>query len=256
MNLLNIVKSVLNLEKRIDVKTLPSQGLFYKDDFSIKIKRVDIEDIIEYEHDFIKNNVGLIIYKIKRIVKKNIIIENNYSFNDIKSIDIVYLFLEIVRFTKNEPIKFKYFDEIINGEKMIEFGSKYFNYFNIDNNLMKMYNNIDKCFDIDGYKYSLPSIGIEDSLTNYLVVKSDSVNNHIYNTYFYDFTHFILDRNKLSISEIDNLIQIFNFDIDESELNKIKNIVEIFLPLQRYSLVEEGKVIDISAKIDLEKIWK
>jgi hypothetical protein len=256
MNLLNIVKSVLNLEKKIDVKTLPSQGLFYKEYFSIKIKKANIEDIIEYEQDFIKDNVGLIIYKIKKIVRNNIIIENGYSFNDIKSIDIVYLFLEIVKFTKNESVKFKYFDESVNMEKVIEFESKYFNYFNIDEKLMSMYNSIDRCFDIDGYRYSLPSIGVEDSLTNYLISKSNLPNSQIYNTYFYDFTHFILDKNTLTFSEIENLIQIFNFDIDEKELNKIKSVVEMFIPLQRYSLIEKGKVIDINAKIDLEKIWK
>jgi hypothetical protein len=254
MSLLNIVKSVLNLEKKIDVKILPSQGIFYKEDFNIKIKRANIEDIIEYEYNFIKDNLSLIIYKIKKIVKSNIIIENGYSFNDIKSIDIVYLFLEIVKFTKNESIKFKYFDDSI--ERVIEFESKYFNYFKIDKNIMNMYNNVDRCFDIDGYKYSIPSIGIEDSLTRYLISKSDSPNSQVYNTYFYDFTHFILNKNTLTFEEIENLIQIFNFDIDEKELIKVKNIVNIFTPFQKYSLIEDGRVIEINSKIDLENIWK
>ena len=38
MNLLNLVKNLLNLQKKIDKKELPSQGLFYKDDFEIIIK--------------------------------------------------------------------------------------------------------------------------------------------------------------------------------------------------------------------------
>jgi hypothetical protein len=35
MNLLSIIKGILNINKKIDVKKLPSQGLFYKDDFEI-----------------------------------------------------------------------------------------------------------------------------------------------------------------------------------------------------------------------------
>lgn len=255
MNLLNVVKSVLNLEKKLEIKNLPSQGLFYKDDFILKIKKASIEDIIEYEHNFIKDSVGLIIHKIKNLVKKNIIIENGYCFNDIKSVDIIYIFLEIVKFTKNEAVKFIYFDEYLKIKKIIEFGNENFNYFKIDESTMNTYNKKDKYFDIGGYKYSLPSIGIEDSLTSYLINKSN-INSKVYNSYFYDFTHFLLDKNSLSFNEIDNLIQIFNFDIDKDELKKLKDIIELFTPIQKYSLLQDGRVIDMNAKIDLEKIWK
>jgi len=46
MNLVNLLKGLLNLQKKIDIKILPSQGLFYKDDFEITIKKADVEDII------------------------------------------------------------------------------------------------------------------------------------------------------------------------------------------------------------------
>ena len=36
MNLINLVKRILNINKEIDTKTLPSQGLFYNDDFKMK----------------------------------------------------------------------------------------------------------------------------------------------------------------------------------------------------------------------------
>ena len=35
MSLINLIKGLLNLQRRLDKKTLPSQGLFYKDDFEI-----------------------------------------------------------------------------------------------------------------------------------------------------------------------------------------------------------------------------
>jgi hypothetical protein len=255
MSLLNLVKSLLNLEKEIDIKVLPSQGLFYNDEFTIRIKKADIEDIIEYEYNYIKDDLGLIIHKVKRIVEKNLILSRGYIFEDLKSIDIIFLFLEIVRFTKGESIKFLYIDEW-GREDIVEFTPNNFNYFFIDEKLMKYYNNNEKCFEIEGYKYSLPSIGVENSLTNFLLSKINKPGSVKYNDYFYDFTYFLQNKNKLSFDEIENLIQIFNFDIEDSEWEKIGRILKSFLPIQKYTLIKDGKIIDINAKIDLEKIWK
>ena len=70
MSLANIVRGILNLQKKINVKTLPSQGLFYKDDFELWIKKADVEDIIEYEHQYEKEDLGLVITRVKKIVEK------------------------------------------------------------------------------------------------------------------------------------------------------------------------------------------
>ena len=69
-------------------------------------------------------------------------------------------------------------------------------------------------------------------------------------------TYFLGDKNKVTFSEIENLIQIFNFDLDKIEREKVKKIIDTFQPLQKYSLVKNNKIIDINSKIDLEKIWK
>lgn len=214
-----------------------------------------MEDIIRYEHNFVKD-IGVIISKIKKIVENNIKLSKKYKYDDIKSIDIVYIFLEIVKFTNKHSISLSYYDELNNEEKSIEFSSKYFNYFKINDELMSKYNNKEKCFEINNYRYSLPSIGIENSLTSYLTIKSYEPGAEKYNNYFYDFTYFLGDKNKLSIEEVDNLIQIFNFDIEEEELEKVKQIIQTFEPLQRYSLIDGDTQIDLSSKIDLSKVWK
>ena len=255
MNLLNLVKNLLNIQKNIDNRFLPSQGLFYKDDLTITIKKAEEKDINEYEMDFIKENLGLIIYKVKKIVEKNLILSNGYNFEDLKSIDIVFLFLEIVKFTKGRPIKIDFINESGNPDT-VEFSSDYFNYFKLSNDLLNKYNKSLKCFEIDGYKFSLPTIGIENCLTNFLIFKNNQIGSEKYNEYFYDFTYFLSDKNSIDFKEIENLIQIFNFDIDENEIDKIKNILRTFLPLQKYSLIRNGKIIDINSRIDLEKIWK
>jgi len=253
--LYDILRGILNLQKKIEKKNLPSLGLFYPDNFDIYIKRAALEDIIEYEHKYSKENLGIIINKVKKIVEKNIIITNGFKFEDIKSVDIIFLFLEIVRFTKKKPIEINYVDE--NGESnVIEFNTTFFNYCKIDDSLMECYDYVNKEFLIDGYKYSIPSIGVENSLTNFLIHQATKKESGRYNDYNYDFTYFVNGKSFLTFQEIENLIQIFNFDLEKSEIDKVKKIVDMFLPLQKYSLIRNGKVIDINSKIDLENIWK
>jgi hypothetical protein len=254
MNLLNLIKEILGNQKKIDTKSLPSQGLFYKDDFEIYIKKADIGDIIEYEIGYDSEDIGNILSKLKRIVEKNIILPSGYSFIDVKSIDVVFLFLEIAKFTNNKPISLTYFNDEIGRDDTIEFGENSFNYFKIDN--LHRYDKVEKNFDIDGYKYTLPSIGIENSITNFLISKQNTPNCGVYNEYKYDFINFLGFKNHLTFNEIDNLIQIFNFDIDESEIKKISKVCKKFHQLQRYTLKKGERIIDINSKIDLEKIWK
>jgi len=256
MSLTNILRGILSLNKKIDIKTLPSQGLFYKDDFELWIKKADIEDIIEYEYQYEKEDLGLVITRVKRIVENNVILSKPYSYFDIKSIDIVYLFLEVVKFTNNKKIDIKYFNDIIGKDELISFDSSNFNYVKLDNKLLKSYDALDREFVIDGFRYSVPCIGVENSLTNFLISKSNDENADVYNNYSYDFLYFLGHKSNLSFSEIDNLIQIFNCDLTDDDREKVENIVKSFSKIGKYSLKKDSKVIDVAAKIDLEKIWK
>lgn len=256
MNLLNLLKGLLNLQKKIDVKILPSQGLFYPVDFEITIKKADIEDIIEYEHNYIKDDLGSIINKLKKIVEKNSIFSSCYEFSDLKSIDIIFLFLEIVKFTKGKSISLTYFDDELGKENVIEFSSNHFNYFKLNELLLSKYNKESRQFIIDDFKFSLPSIGVENCITNYLISKSDEYDAIKYNDYNYDFIFFLGNKRNVTFNEIDNLIQIFNYDIEVDDRKKIRSIVKMFNPIQKYSLKRGNKIIEMNSKIDLEKIWK
>lgn len=242
-------------KRKIDVKLLPSQGLFYKNDLEITVTPASKKDIIDYEKNYIKDDVGVVIYYIKKIVQKNIIISSGYKYEDIKSIDVIFIFLEIVSLTKGRPINLIYFDKNKDKEEKIEFGSKNFNYFQLGD-LIKYYDYEERCFVVNGYKYTLPSIGVENCLTNFLIIKSAEENSSVYNSYFYDFTHFVGHKNHLKYKEIENLLQIFNFDMESEEIVKIKKIINTFAPIQRYSLVKDGRVVEMTSKINLEKIWK
>ena len=93
-------------------------------------------------------------------------------------------------------------------------------------------------------------------MTNFLIIKSSEQDAFNYNNYTYDFTYFVGDKNTLKFKEIENLIQIFNFDMDKDEMKKMKEVIKTFLPLQRYSLKKDGRVVEMNSKINLEKIWK
>lgn len=255
LNILNILKGVLNLQKKIDIKRLPSLGLFYNDDFELSIKKAEIEDILEYENKYVKDDIGIIIGQLKNIVKKNCIFSNKYEFNDLKSIDIIFLFIEIVKFTKGKTIDLTYFNDESGNEDIIEFSSDYFNYFEL-NNLMEKYDIETKQFIVDDFKFSLPSIGVENSITNFLSNKANDSSIEEYNYYSYDFMFFLGNKKNVTFNEIDNLIHIFNFDIDDYTKKKIKKIIKMFLPFQKYSLKKGNRIIDIDSKINLEIIWK
>lgn len=256
MNLIRLIRNLFTNKVRIDVKKLPSQGFFYSDDFEVCIKKADLNDIKEYESDYDRENLSCVLKKLKTIVEKNVILSKNYTYNHIKSIDIVFLFLEIVKLTKNKKIKIEYYNDINSKKDFIDFDSKNFNYFKISEELFEKWNENERLFDINGYKYSLPSIGVENSLTMYLTSKSYEKDALKYNEYNYDFTFFLGNKEVVNFEEIENLIQIFNFDIDEDEYKKIEDVIRLLNPMQRYSLIKDDKIIEMSSKLNLEKIWK
>jgi hypothetical protein len=67
---------------------------------------------------------------------------------------------------------------------------------------------------------------------------------------------FVGTKNNLSDDEIYNLVTIFNYDIDDKEKNKIKNIISKFQTLIGYTIRIDDKIIDLKSNLDLENIWK
>ncbi len=250
-SIFSLFNSLLNHTKKLNLSKLPSQGKFYKDDFEIKIKRSDLEDIIDYEYNFDKENVFLIVESIKKVVRKNIILPAPFLFDDIKSVDLVFLFLEIVKFTKKRGIKVPYFNTKIGKEDLIEFNSENFNYFDFSK---YEFDNQTKEILIDGYRFSMSSIGIENNLTLFLAKKIKEGKN--WSDYVYDFLFFSNNKNYLSEEELENLVLIFNFDMEDSEKKSIQKIVNNFMKIVGYSLKIDGEVVELKTKINLETIWK
>ena len=255
MGLLEIIKNIVSGSKRIDILKLPTQGYFYPSGFDIKIKKAQDEDIIDYEFSFDKENILLVIEAVKKIVKNNTIFNSGYKFEDLKSVDIVYLFLEIVKYTKGKKILIDFFNDDVGIIDKIEFCSDNFKYFDL--NKFKDSHDKETCdFYVNGYKFSMPSIGVENSLTQYLMSLSDLPDTDMYNDYSYDFLFFLGRKNNLNYEEIENLITIFNFDIDDEERAKIKSVINEFIEIVGYNLRHKNLLVDVKSNIDLENVWK
>ncbi len=257
MNPIRWIRSLFGKKTmKIEVSALPSQGFFYDGGFELSIKKARPEDIAEYESGYDPEDLGMVLSKLKKIVMDNVILPEGYTFGHIKSIDVVFIFLEIVSFTKQSPISLEYYNDEIGTIDKIPFGKSSFNYFSIEKDLLEKYVKEEKCFCINGYKFTLPSIGIENSLTNYLISKSSDPGAEKFSEYSYNFTYFLGNKEFVTFDEIENLIEIFNSDMDEEETAKVEEAVETFLPMQRYSLVKNNRVIEMSSKINLREIWK
>ena len=256
MRIFDFIRKIFEKKKSIDIKMLPSQGFFYPEGFEMQIRKASQEEIEEYERDYDAEDLGKILKKLKKIVQDSVILPKGYSFGHIKSIDVVFIFLEIVAMTKRRPVRLEYYNDEIGMIDSISFGQKSFNYFRIDGEMLEKWDSVKRCFVINGYRFTLPSIGVENSLTNFLISKSSDPDAEKYNDYSYSFTYFVGNKEFLTFDEIENLVQIFNSDMESEEVEKVEEIVAQFVPMQRYSLVKGKKVIEISAKLNLQKIWK
>ncbi len=246
-----VIKSIFKSKSYVEVKLneLPSMGIFYPDDFSIKIKKASEEDISTYDSKYIDGNFMSIFMGVKYVVKENIKLPTGYSFNHVVSIDVLYLFLEIVKHTTSKEIVIM----SSNGEK-IKFCSDNFNYFDIKDEYEKIFDESNKEFVYKGFKYSLPSVGAESCIARFMYEMSIDNKLDKYADSNYDFLYFLGGKTHLSNDEILNLITIFNDEMPVKDRKSINRIVEEFRPLSKYTIKTKTGVIPLDG-IDLKHIW-
>ena len=253
--ILDIINSISSNYKKIEVKELPTQGFFYKNDFLMEIRKASYEDIIEYNFNYFKDedgyaNIGIILYEIYKIVKRNTKFSNNYTFEDIKSNDILYIFFEIVKYTMDKDVLVP-FDELFGVQTYAKFTNKTYNYFDYKT-LGFDYNEETKEFLHSGYSVSMPSIGVQNCLVDYVYEKELAKENTKLN---YDFLFFLGNKNYLSDDEIDNLITIFNYDLDDKEIRVIRDIVYKMASAVPNTLKMGNKIISVDTNVDFENLF-
>lgn len=257
MNVLKFFKDILNKRERIDLDLteLPSRGLFYKDDMKITMSKCSMNDIALYEKIYNPDDLIVILNLMRYIIKNCLSFNKKYSYKDLKSSDVVFIFFKIVKYTTNKKINIPFFDEKISEVNSVEFGSDTFNYFDYSS-YMDKYDKETKEILLDGYRLSLPTIGAEESLIKYITHKGDEIETDSLINYSYDFMYFIGNKSKLSIKEVENLIIIFNSDLRDKEKAIVRNIVNQFNNMVSYSVKRDSVIIPIKHKIDLANIWK
>lgn len=255
MEITSLIKSLMGINKKIKLEDLPSKGLFYPEGLEISIKKASMEDIIKYDLEFKETDILSVIGNIKTIVINNTILSEGFSWRDIKVLDLVWIFLEIAKFTTSKKVVIEYFNDYENKVKEIEFNSNTYSYFNYDK-YKDNYDSDKREFIIDGYRFSFPTLGVEHDLIKYVNSKSGKKNAKKLSEYNFNFIFFLGQKSALSKKEVENLITIFNKDLDELEIKKIDVIIQKFSQAIKYSVEIEGREIDINNKINLKNIFK
>lgn len=251
MNIFNFI----NKKREIITENLPSRGFFYKDDFKIYIKKCNKDYINQYKKNIDTSNISKILKRVTRLIIDHTSYSEGYSYKNIISIDLLFIFLEIVKHTKSKDIFLDHYDEETKKMVKIKLDEKTFDYYQPDNKMMEKYNYIEKCFDLNGYKISSPTTGAEEDLTQFLNSISTIPGSEKYNTYNYNFLYVLGNRESISIPELENLIQIFTMDITKEEKKKLQKSIDNITPIQRYKMIYNGKSINMSTKLDLSIIF-
>ena len=239
MSIFSILSSLKDKTKSVDLSKSTTNGIFYPKDFSIKIKKASEEDINYYKKNFQHNNILSIINCMIKIVNNNTIIKNG-SFADIKALDLYYIFLEIVKFTLDKEICVNLGDIQIS----INDNYSYFDYSKYE------FDNDTREFLMNGYRFSLPTMGIEDCLARYIFGKKE-----IKKEYNFYFVYFLGNKNYLSFNEIDNLMSLFNEDMSSEEHDKIEEIVNTFKTWNDIKLIHKGFEVDLKYNLDLRNLF-
>jgi len=164
---------------KVDVKTLPTQGLFYPDGFEISIRAARGEEIKHWStmNDQDINQLSRVDDILNYMIEKCCNVKNpNYPGNcwkDLKNVDRFYILLAIKEFTfidgENELMV------PISEDKQIPVVKEMIDFIKIPDEIMKFYNPDDKCFifNVAGntMKIHVPSLGVNDWLKKYVAQK-------------------------------------------------------------------------------------
>lgn len=242
--MINFFKNIFTKDsKEIYVNDLPSQGYFYDRNLKITISKGSDKDREFFNKSLGNSNIFGIISTIITILKKYVKFNlSDFKFNALRAIDLFYLFVEFVKFTKEDEVFFN----------SVEFDKYNFVYFNFIS-FLDNYDKKTREFVFDGWRFSMPSIGVETSLNHFSHELSVRGELEKYQDSNFNLIYFLGNRIELSYNDMINLIQSLE-DLDNHEIEKIDSIVSNFSTLGIYVLKGENGVVKISPEM-LKTIW-
>jgi hypothetical protein len=238
MTLSDIINSITKKQKTIDTSKLPTMGLFYPDDFTIKIKKASLEDIIKYQSSYNERDIVSIIMCMKEIINKTADF-GKYPMAKLKSSDLPYLFFEIVSFTNGTPIEVEYKDYNTGTNNKIQFTSDNYKYADIDGRGWK-YDKEKKALTIRDYTITPPSIGLETSFGMYAQNRSNDIEfiSNIRNQSL-TFLYLVGNKDNLNKEEFDNITEIFFNEMLQEDKEELDTICNDVLTAFAYKLIKD-----------------
>lgn len=236
LSLISIIKSLSLQKNRIDVTELPSMGLFYPKDLEWVEVTPITTGLIELFNNRFKDDNSDVTYinnlnVIKIIVKYVVNMPDGYSYDDISTLDIMYLFIKSVELYTGVVIL-----------KDVLFSAKNYNYF--DTHKLLQYHK-DTYFEINGWRYSHPTIGVENSMIDYLIKTGE----RDINPEYLNFIYFQNGKNKLEFNEINNLIDLWKH-MSEENRNEMNDCIFKFKDWNKHSLLNEnGEKVEILSNL-------
>lgn len=219
--------------KNIPIENLPSKGLFYPIGTQIAIRSATIAEIKHWstidENDLLgmDDAINFVISKCCRIQIPGRV----SNWKDIKEIDRLYLLFAIREFTFKEGENKIYV--YTNETEKVEVRKEMLNYFNLDEKLMKYYDENKRCFSFElkktGEKFNLyiPSLGVSEFIKNY--VKTKRQNNQNFDTSFIKYASFLFDDfRSLTNLTYDKALKEYITDWSYHKLSVINGIIEMF----------------------------
>jgi len=167
---------------KIDIKSLPTAGMFYPDGFEVSIRAARGEEIKHWStmNDQDINQLSRVDDILNYMIEKCCSVKNpqrpGNCWKDLKNVDRFYILLAIKEFTfidgENELMV------PISEGKDIPVVKEMIDFINIPDDVMKFYNPEDKCFvfNVAGQtlKMHVPSLGVNEWLKKYAANKINS----------------------------------------------------------------------------------
>lgn len=164
---------------KIDVQTLPTQGLFYSDDFEISIRAARGEEIKHWStmNDQDVNQLSRVDDILNYMIEKCCMVKSSEHpgncWKDLKNVDRFYLLLAIKEFTfldgENE------LQVPVSEDKNVPVVKEMIDFVHFPETIMKYYDSTERCFIINKtgqpIKLYVPSLGVNEWLKRYVANK-------------------------------------------------------------------------------------
>lgn len=245
--------------KNIPIENLPTQGLFYPEGTTFKIRSASVSEIRHFstieEEDFydVTEKLNMVCDKCCRITMPN----KMATFRDMKESDRFYIIFCIreLTFKDGENKLFVGVQDPQDGvTEQVEITKDKFTYYKIDDKLMQYYSHDEKCFifktkDSGIIRMFVPSLGVSGFIFNY--IKDKTQKNDFYDKAFVKVAAFMFDDwRKLNDSSYKKAEQdSMGWDMKKvSIISKLAELIQTGVSLEIKHIAKSGAEVTVPVR--------